>query len=41
MATGSIVRQPGSVRKTVISSEIKWIVGDQIRSDNELVSYMF
>ena len=35
MATGSIVRQPGSGRKTVISSEIKRVVEDQMRSDDE------
>ena len=35
MATGSIVRQPGSGRKTVISSEIKRLVEDQMHSDDE------
>ena len=35
LATGSIVRQPGSGRKTVISPEIKRIVEDQMRADDE------
>ena len=35
LATGSIVRQPGSGRKTVISPEILRLVEDQMRADDE------
>lgn len=35
LATGSIIRQPGSGRKTVLSPEIRRVVEDQMRADDE------